>query len=750
MTQLFTTDLALQRPARSHAPGELSLSAILQFLRSSWMFMLPIVVIAVVIGTVYALAAPPVYQANALIKVDVSEGGARTGPANLTALFEAKSATSAEVEMIRTRAVVSQAVDQYNLDVVAQPTRMPVVGGWFARKATGLSSPGLFGSGNTAWGNESIDVRSFVVPASLLRKTFSILSGPDGAYEFRLGETLLFQGKVGVEERHTTPEGAISLLVTRLHAMPGIEFSITKLPREDAIEGLQRALTISERGKQSGLIGVSLEGPNPALSAGVVNAVAQQYIQQNVNLKSEDAERSLAFLETQLPELKAAIDTAEAKYSAFRNARGTIDVGEEAKAVLQQSILAQTRLAELRQRRAELLTRFQNDNQFVEGVNQQIHAVGAEIVEINDRIRRIPGTEQELVRLTRDVKVNSELYSALLNTSQQLRLSKASRVGSAKLIDSAVTPTTPVGPKRGFIIVGAAIAGVVLALFAAFMRKAMRSAIESQQELAQDIDIPVIAVVPHSKYQAHSNARSAQKRGRTSLLAQDASDEGAVESLRTFRTALRHASQNASNNVVLIAGPTADVGKSFVAANLSAVLASSGSKVLLIDGDLRGGYLHQYFGRARGAGFAELIAGQAQVRETVVPNVVPGLDFISTGSSRLRPGDAFSSENVGRLLAQFSASYDHVIIDSAPVLAVADSLVLSGHAGMILCVARKGRTTVDQILETNARFAQSGKPIDGIVFNDALPSDLTYGYGADYRRRIGFEPQASASAPLTS
>lgn len=750
MTQLFTTDLALQRPARGHAPGELSLSAILGFLRSSWLFMLPIVVIAVVIGTVYALAAPPVYQANALIKVDVSEGSARNGPANLTALFEAKSATSAEVEMIRTRAVVAQAVDQYSLDTVAQPTRMPVVGGWFARKATGLSSPGLFGSGNTAWGNESIDVRSFVVPAALLRKTFSILSGSDGTYEFRLGETLLFQGKVGVEERHTMPEGAISLLVTRLHAMPGIEFSLTKLPREDAIEGLQKALAVSERGKQSGLIGVSLEGSNPALSAGVVNAVAEQYIRQNVNLKSEDAERSLAFLETQLPELKAAIDKAEAQYSAFRNARGTVDVGEESKAVLQQSILAQTRLAELRQRRAELLTRFQNDNQFVEAVNQQIRAVGAEIAEINDKIRRIPATEQELVRLTRDVKVNSELYSALLNTSQQLRLSKASRVGSAKLIDAAVTPTTPVGPKRGFIIVGAAIAGVVLALFAAFMRKAMRSAIESQQELAQDIDIPVIAVVPHSKYQAHSNARSAQKRGRTSLLAQDASDEGAVESLRTFRTALRHASQNASNNVVLIAGPTADVGKSFVAANLSAVLASSGSKVLLIDGDLRGGYLHQYFGRARGAGFAELIAGQAQVQETVVMNVVPGLDFLSTGSSRLRPGDAFSSENVGRLLAKFSASYDHVIIDSAPVLAVADSLVLSGHAGMIFCVARKGRTTVDQILETNARFAQSGRPIDGIVFNDAPPSDLTYGYGADYRRRIGFEPQASASAPLST
>ncbi|RYF35507.1 MAG: tyrosine protein kinase [Comamonadaceae bacterium] len=750
MTRLFMTDLAQHHEARRPSPGELSLSSVLAFVRSNWAFMLPVVAIFLVAGVVYALAAPAIYQANALVKVDISENSPKGGTTNLNGLFEAKSATSAEIEMIKTRSVVSQAVDQYRLDIVARPTRMPVVGGWFARKAEGPSSPGLWGHGHTAWGNESIDVSAFNVPPNLERKTFSILSGPDGSYQLRLGDTLSLPGKVGVALRHTTPDGELLLFVARFNARPGIEFALTKLSRDDAIESLQKAILVSERGKQSGLIGISLDGPNPALASGIVNAVARQYIQQNINLKTEDAERSLAFLDTQLPALKAAIDTAEAKYSAFRNARGTIDVGEEAKAILQQSILAQTRLAELRQRRAELLTRFQNDNQFVEGVNQQIRAVSGEISDINEKIRRIPATEQDLVRLTRDVKVNSELYAALLNTSQQLRLSKASRVGSAKLIDAAVTPSTPVGPKRGLVVAGAAIAGLVLALLAAFVRGALRSGIESQQEFAKNIAIPLIAVVPHSKYQAQSNARLAVKRGRASLLAADASDEGAVESLRTFRAALQHASQRAANNIVLVAGPTAGVGKSFIAANLGAVLANAGSKVLLIDGDLRGGYLHRYFGLPRGAGFAELIAGEILVREAVSASAMPGLDFISTGSSRLRPGDAFNSGRMARLLAELSGAYDYVIIDSAPVLAVADALVLSSHAGMVFCVARKGRTTVDQIMETNARFAQSGRPIDGVVFNDALPSDLAYGYGADYRRRIGFEPKASALATLES
>ena len=334
------------------------------------------------------------YQANALIKVDISENAPKNGATNLNALFEAKSATSAEIEMIKTRAVLSQAVDQYRLDIVAQPTRMPVVGGWFARKADGPSSPGLWGQGHTAWGNESIDVSAFNVPPNLERKTFSVLAGPDGAYQLRLGDTLNLPGKVGVALRHNTPDGELVLFVARFHARPGIEFALTKLSREDAIESLQKAIMVSERGKQSGLIGISLEGPNAVLTSGIVNSIARQYIQQNINLKTEDAERSLAFLDTQLPALKTAIDTAEAKYSAFRNARGTIDVGEESKAVLQQSILAQTRLAELRQRRAELLTRFQNDNQFVEGVNQQIRAVSGEIADINEKIRRIPATEQ--------------------------------------------------------------------------------------------------------------------------------------------------------------------------------------------------------------------------------------------------------------------------------------------------------------------------------------------------------------------
>jgi tyrosine-protein kinase Etk/Wzc len=681
-------------------------------------------------GCIVAMLVPPVYQANLLIKVDLGDAAPKNLPANLSGLFELKTAATSELELLRSRAVVTGAVEAFRLYIEAAPKRLPVVGAYVAEHNPELSEPGLFGYGGTTWGSESIAVQRFDVPASMTKKAFVVQAEAPGTYNLQYGGHVYGRARVGEQLQLQIPAGEVILKIDEIQGRPGAEFVLKRTSRVDAVEKLQKALVIAENNKASGIISVSLQYPEANAAAAILNEIARQYLQQNVSLRSEDAERSLAFVESQLPGLKTSLETAEARYSAFRNNRGTVDVAEEVKAALQLSVQSQVRMVELRQRRDELLTRYQNENPLVEAVNQQIRTGAAEIASLNEKLKKIPATEQDAAQLTRDVKVNTDLYSSLLATAQQLRLAKASSIGSARLIDSAVIPTTPVKPNRKLIAAAAAVAGLLVAMFTALFRNSFINTIDDRDELARAIDLPVTAVVPHSALQVRLLKAATRKDPRLHLLAENASETGAMESLRTFRTAIDFSIRHAPNNIIAIVGPTSGVGKSFVAANLSALIASSRKRVLLIDADVRGGTLHQYFGRERAGGLAEAITSEMKL-EDATQHVAGTMHFMSTGSLRPHPADLLATDALSLVLNELSSRFDYVVIDTPPTLPVADALIIAKHVGLVYCVARRGVTSVRQLLETQQRFQQSGTPLTGLVFNDAKPTDVAY--GASYR-----------------
>jgi len=225
---------------------------------------------------------------------------------------------------------------------------------------------------------------------------------------------------------------------------------------------------------------------------------------------------------------------------------------------------------------------------------------------------------------------------------------------------------------------------------------------------------------------------AARKRGHKSILSIDFPNEPAVECLRSLRTALQFAMLEAKNNIVLIAGPTPGVGKTFLSANLAVVMASAGKRVLLIDGDIRKGRLHDYLGFPRGRGFTELIAGSARVEDVIHREVVDGLDFISTGTMPKNPAELLLNRNLAALMDDLSSRYDIVVIDSAPVLAVPDTGILGAVAGTALLVTMAGKTKLGEIGESVKRFAQNGVRLSGVIFNGVNPRLGQYGYGSKY------------------
>jgi tyrosine-protein kinase Etk/Wzc len=711
----------------------INLASYLDLLYDNRWLITTIALVVTLIGAAYAFMAKPVYEANILVQVEDSASSSKNILGDMASMFDLKTAATAEMEILRSRFVVTRVVNDSLLYISVQPKYLPFVGGWIASRNKGLSQPGLLGMEGYVWAAERARVSLFNVPERLENERFVLTATDKDQYRVSLpNEGGDIVGRVGEIIKKRTEQGEITLRVDSLSAQAGAQFFLTRAPALEAVETLQRGLTISEKGKQSGIIGVSMEGTDPQKTADILNSIGLEYIRQNVDRKSEEAQKSLAFLDKQLPELKANLEQAEVKYNALRNSRGTVDLGEEAKAILQQSVQSQSKLVELKQRRDELLTRFQPANPIVEAINQQINTLNAEIGSVNFRIKQMPSVEQEVLRLTRDVKVNTELYTSLLNTSQQLRLVKASKVGNARLLDVAEKPLKPVRPKRAIVVSIALLIGLFLGVIGAFIRKNLFGGIEEPHEIEQRLGLTVSAAIPHSDKQKVLYTEMQGSTGKVSLLASADPQDMSIESLRSFRTSLQFSMLAAKNNIVMISGPTPGVGKSFVSANFAAVLASAGKKVLLVDADLRKGYLQKYFGLKRPNGLSELISGKLALDAVTHRNVVENVDFISTGVMPPNPAELLAHEHFQDFLMAASASYDIVLVDTAPVLAVSDALVVAPFVGTVFNVVRGGVSTIGEIEEAVKRFRQGGTAVAGIVFNDLKPRIGRYGYGSKY------------------
>ena len=287
------------------------------------------------------------------------------------------------------------------------------------------------------------------VPNEWLGKPLRVTTLGDGRYTLFdkiTGST--FTGTVGTPQHFVLPGGgALDVHIDALSGRPGTEFTVSRSSRLAAIEDVQARMGIFERGRASGVIGVTLEGNDPALTTAVLNEIGAEYVQQNVNRKAAQAEKSLSFLEQQLPQMKKDLDAAETKYNALRNKRGTIDLSEEAKLILAQSVDAQTKVMELRAKRQDLITRFAPTHPSILAIDRQIASLTGDVNRIGNNIKQLPDLEQDVVRLVRDVRVNTELYTALLNNTQQLKLIRAGKVGNVRILDAAVQPDSRCGPR---------------------------------------------------------------------------------------------------------------------------------------------------------------------------------------------------------------------------------------------------------------------------------------------------------------
>lgn len=684
-------------------------------------------------GVAYALLATPVYKANAVVQVE-EKTAALPGLSDMTEMFGGESAAVTEIELIKSRAVIGKAVDNLRLDIVTEPHYLPLVGRFIARKFTPenageIASP-LLGLNGYAWGGESLKVFQLEVPDALLEKELTLVAGENGNFTLLdPDDEILIEGEVGqLQER-----GTLKIQVESLQANAGTRFSIMRERRLTSIIRYQKDLEVSERGKDSGIIGLALEHDNPAQAMAVLDEVSQLYVRQNVERMSAEAANSLEFLRGQLPKVRKDLEAAENALNDYQRRSSSVDISLETKAVLDQTVALETQISELKLKQAEMDRKFTRQHPSYQALMTQLGELTQQQNSLTRAVKNLPETQQELLRLSRDVQVTTEIYTQLLNKTQELDVVRAGTVGNVRIIDEAdVDVTAPVKPKKPLIVLIATLLGGFLAVAWVLIRRALNPGVESPDVIEQ-MGLPVYAAVPLSAQQhtiETQNAKAAKGKGKAApLLAMTNPEDLAIESLRSLRTSLHFAMLEAANNRLMISGPSPGVGKSFISANLAAVIAQTGQKVLLVDVDMRKGHIHKVLGVDNDNGLSDLLIKRCDFEQAVRRTAVEGLFFIPRGQVPPNPSELLMHANFTAFLEEASKHFDMVILDTPPLLAVTDPAIVGRQAGTSLIVTRFGLNSAKEIEVTMRRFEQNGIELKGAIFNGVERRASAYGYG---------------------
>ncbi|WP_010171929.1 polysaccharide biosynthesis tyrosine autokinase [Pseudomonas sp. PAMC 25886] len=687
-----------------------------------------------VTGAAYAVLATPVYQANALLQVEAKKNDL-LGFSDIGGMLGKESPSATEIELIQSRYVIGKTVDNLKLDIVVQPMYFPLVGEFLARRFQ-KSNPGalaepLLGLDSFAWGGESLKIFKLDLPDGQLGKKLTLTVGDNAHYTLvDEDDQVLAAGEVG----QPFEQNGVAFQIEELRAKPGTRFRVIRNARLTSILDYQENLDVVERGKESGMIGLALESTDPDQAIKILNQIAAIYVRQNVERTSAEAAQSLAFLKEQLPEVKKDLEKAGKALNEYQTRSKSVDITLETKAILDQIVGLDTSISELKLQQAEMDRKFTRQHPAYRALLTQIGELTSKQQSLASRVESLPSTQQELLSLTRDVEVGTAIYTQLLNKSQELDVMRAGTVGNVRLIDTAdVNYLKPIKPKKILIVLIATLLGGFLAVALVLMRKALNRGLESPEAIEQ-LGLPVYASIPYSTLQKVEEDKITRGRGRTdagsSLLAISHPTDLAVEALRSLRTSLHFAMLEAPNNRIMISGPSPEVGKTFVSVNLAAVIAQTGQRVLLIDVDMRRGYLHKVLGVSAKDGLSDILSNQCTLETAIHNTGIENLDLISRGQIPPNPSELLMHRNLTELLSQVSERYDLVILDTPPLLAVTDAAIVGRQSGTNLIVTRYGLNPAKEIEHTMRRFAQNGIVLRGAIFNGVeKKASAKYGYG---------------------
>lgn len=696
---------------------------------AQWKLIALCIILSLICALLYLRTTPDTYAVDALVQVEDSKGASAALLGDLSSMMDQKSPAQAEIEILKSRLVLGTVIDRLHLDLKISATD----DSFWNRLSKRHQYDVVYSQQSVRFkdNQKSFDVREFDIPSAFKDKAL-LLSFKQGNYSLTDSATdqVVFSAPLN---QSSTLQSEYGLWKVAIYSQDQFDrrYMLQKQTLPAAMQSLLGNYSVAEKGKLTGVLGLNYQGHDKQHITQVLNAVLVAYNQQNIERRSAETAQTLGFLEAQLPKLKQQLDVAEREFNRFREKYNTVDVTKESELYLTQSIALETQKSELEQRVAEASAKYTAEHPVMQQMQAQVAVINKRIAALNGTLKRLPELQRQYLQLFREIEVKQQLYTGLLNSYQQLQISKAGEIGNVRIIDTAVEPIKPIAPKKLQILVLALFLGAFLGTLLALLRNMLRSGIKDSSQIENELDLPVYATVPRSPIQ-ESRVQLLKKKKNIPILAVKNSDDIAIESLRSMRTAIHFALSSAKNNIIMISGPAPELGKSFISINLATILAQSQKRVLLIDADLRRGYMHKYFNYDTQPGLAEYLNGQQPLESIVRNTEVENLNIMSRGKSPSNPSELLGTAKFAEMLQDLSSQYDHILIDTPPVLAVTDGIIISQYAGVNLVIARYAKTQMKELELTINRFEQAGVKVNGFILNDIQREAGGYGYGYNY------------------
>jgi capsular exopolysaccharide synthesis family protein len=366
--------------------------------------------------------------------------------------------------------------------------------------------------------------------------------------------------------------------------------------------------------------------------------------------------------------------------------------------------------------------------QIVAGIERQYQIAAANewslrksVKENKEQIQDISKNEFKMRELQREVDSNQAIFDTFMNRLKETTATADLQTPNARIVDPAVVPMEPIKPKKALIII---IAGFLAGLFAVFLTllaNALNNTFKSTEEVESKLNIPVLGILPLVKAK---NRRSVAEHYIEST------DKPFMESVKTMRTGIILSGIDNPHKVLVVTSSIPGEGKTTVSTNIAISLAEM-EKTLLIEADMRRPTMSKTFDLPVGTpGLANLIAGTAEIEEAI--QKVDGVDLVVAGNVPPNPLELIASNKFNEILEQLINQYDRIVIDSPPVQAVSDSLVLSTYAQSLIYVIKSDATTKTNVTKGIGQLLQNNAPIKGIILNQVdIKKAKKQGYGYD-------------------
>lgn len=732
---------------------EIDIMALLLALLRGWKVILFFILLGLVLGILYSRYVNPTYRSDALIQIDEKSSGLPALGENISDLLGSEnSKAQTEAELIRSRMILEPVVNQLHLRIQLADLNVSAIDKIINdRTHTQINAPeGV--SLKTAEGQ--VQVSEFNVSQAYLNQPFTINRVGTGFVLTNGFDD--FKGQLNQPQKFSGVDGQIHITVNDLPA-DGHAISITKQSLQATTDALNTSLSVLEKGKQTGIIELSMTGDNQQQTSMILKDIILSYIGQNQSRGSEETTKTINFMETQIPILKKKLEDAEGVFNEFRKKYGTIDVATEAELLLKENSNIDVQLNELKLKKADLTTYYTEEHPLVIQIGEQLKVLNDRKQAIDNTIAGLPELQREFLKLSQDTEINREIYLTLLKNYQQLQIAKAGQSGFARIVDLPISTYKAIAPKKLLIITLAALLGAMLGAMLVLIKNMLRNVVKDPERLETKTGVPVVATIPRSPLLTRLRRN---KKAPNRLLAYVDNNSLSYEAIKSLRTNLMfgmpaqgRAGQRAK--VILITGESPGVGKSFISSNLTEVFAQLDKKVLIIDADMRLGELHKTFSMSQDNGLADYLSqdtthlskdnseiskvitaqGANSLASFIHPTGMDNIDFMPRGQHPRNPASLLANGSFDHLMTELNLHYDYIIIDSPPILAASDAMIMSQHADKVLVVARYDKSIEGQVVYAVNQMNKANIQVDGIILNDVqqgLLSKYSYHYSYAY------------------